>query len=300
MHKICLSCGYQLIYDPKPHGFILFQGDLKCKIHFSFLKKNIRCPLCRMDQTSCFPMNETRMILGFTLPNKDWNLAMTQRLQDVASFDPEFCQKLKVIPCVKCKLTFPTIEECMSHVTRCSEQYIHCLFCNEKLTPIKEETSVSQRLFHHLTSKCAYLVDCRFAHCKCKVKISKMTEHRKNHAQLLLLGEYISDGAREFTSLEQVPQLFLKPEKWRAVEVAISLSMKSRTDLIPERLIKSSHIEAETKNDDDDEKQLLLESVQEEEEETEEGDEEGDNDDEDIEMTKIESGNINLSYIAHS
>lgn len=237
LHKICLACGYRMVRTTKPHGSLTFDG-LGLDVHLSYAQSNILCPLCRVDQTSAFPPNEAKLMSAFSVPNNDWKVAMAQRVQDVMDL-PTFSFSAQ-IKCTKCSLFFPSMEMCLAHISRCSENNIFCPFCHVVLPPGMEEKNLTTRVLAHVKYHCPYKIRCNFSDCKAKVAISKMCKHRKVHAELLLLGEFLAGGQHQFQSLSEA-QEYLKGAKWEKIQKQIQVSLKSSKNILEPQLITSAY-----------------------------------------------------------
>lgn len=234
-HKICLACGYRMIRSAKPHGCVIFDG-VNMNIQLSYTHESILCPLCRSDQSLSFSSCESKILTGFVLPSADWHIAMCQRMQDAVQVG--LSVNIESIKCVKCPLTFSFTDQCISHITRCRENSVFCPFCHTVLNPTAEEKGVMERVEQHLKEKCPYRILCEFEDCGTKVAISEMITHRRLHAELLLLGEYLTDGQRKFQSLSEIPQNF-RGRKWQDLKKSIDQSLKKKLTYLKKQIVRS-------------------------------------------------------------
>jgi hypothetical protein len=237
LHKICLECGYRLVRSTKPHGSIVYDGQT-FTIHLSYSHQNILCPICRGDQSSSFSGLESKLLSNFVLPSMDWKTAMTQRVKDIQHLNlPDF-QVLCSFKCVKCPLVLNSLEQCISHVSRCSENSIFCPFCHSVLTPTLEEKGVMTRVEEHLRNKCQCKISCNFPECNTKIPICRMVQHRRIHSELILLGEFLSDGKRKFVSLSDV-KIHFRGEKWEEMRKRIDISLKTENSILQQQRVNS-------------------------------------------------------------
>lgn len=228
-HKVCVPCIYQIVKSFVPHGELIFMGTtLTAKL--SYIKKTIKCPVCRENQRSDIRrVNESQLISWLDVPNSDWKLAMSQRIQDI-SFDLKFKNKIHLkYRCVKCSLKFTNQNTCLSHISRCTESTIYCPLCHMVLLPTLEEKDIDTRILNHLKTECQCKILCY--HCPEKVPILLMSDHRKLHAELLLIGEYLTDEKRKFTSTQDVPACF-RGDKWEDMKNRISRTLSQKTDIL--------------------------------------------------------------------
>jgi uncharacterized protein YbaR (Trm112 family) len=272
-HKICYICAYRTVRASKPHGSVSFQENLKVKFTLSYRHRTITCPMCRTDQSSMFSDDENKLLSGFLFPVQDWKEAMEQRIKDIEIFDPVQARQLfqtMVTKCMKCPLEFMNLEQCILHMSRCSENSIFCPFCQRTLFPISNEKTVAQRLQSHVLKTCQYMVKCNVEGCLTTVALCKLQEHRKVHAELLLLGAYISDGRRKFKSLQEIPNLFAG-SKWEIVQEKIKRTVHQEKEvMLPADQTITSKDEPSFDNRDDRKQYEFLPRVIEEPQEQEE------------------------------